>query len=406
MPKGDSGSSGFIPDYGDPKDPEVRARYGYLEGIVSIIGNVLLFILKLILGLFINSIALIADAFHTLSDVGTSGVVIFGFRMAKKPPDKEHPFGHGRAEYIATLIIAILLIIAGLGFIQQSIERFISVEELLHGEYALIIGIVIIVSALAKELMAQFSVALGKKIKSDILIADAWHHRSDAIASVAVGLSIIGSNYGAPMLDPVFGIIVSFIIIYVGLDLIRRTSDILLGSAPKSDLVDEISEMVRPLKGVMDVHDVHIHDYGTSKIVSLHAIIEKKLSFEEAHDIADKIEDLIMEKLSFSTIIHLEPEENSSDKRISSVIIKNILKRQEEIISFHKVQITRRGEKEEIMMHITVDEDMPVGDSHKLCHKLESTIKRTCGDCDVSIHVEPCKKNCTVCRRRCDVKDL
>lgn len=405
MPSPKSNKFTLIPDYGKPSDPNVRAKYGYLEGIVSVIGNSLLFVLKLILGLFINSIALIADAVHTLSDVGTSGVVIFGFRMAKAPPDEKHPFGHGRAEYVATLVIAILLIIAGLGLIEQSIERYMSGETLINEEYALIIAIIIIISGVAKELMAQFSSAIGRKIKSDLLKADAWHHRSDAVASVAVGLSIIGANYGYPILDPIFGVIVSILIIYVGFYLMKQTSDTLMGHAPDEDIVNKIKNIVRDIKYTENVNNIHVHDYGTSKIVSLHVNVDKKLSFEEAHDIADRIEDKIMNKLSYSTLIHMEPKTTGSDDKLASIIIENILKKQEEIISFHKVQIIKRGTKDDIRMHITVDESMPVADSHKLCHRLEAIIKKKCGDCNVDIHLEPCKKNCVVCRRSCQVKE-
>ena len=127
----------LIPEYGDTNNPEVRAKYGYLEAAVSIIVNTFLFLLKLFLGFYINSIALVADGFHSLSDVSTSGIVIFGFKIAKKKPDEEHPFGHGRAEYIATLIIAILLILIGLGFIQRSIDRIINPVDLYHQDHIL-----------------------------------------------------------------------------------------------------------------------------------------------------------------------------------------------------------------------------------------------------------------------------
>jgi divalent metal cation (Fe/Co/Zn/Cd) transporter len=153
------------------------------------------------------------------------------------------------------------------------------------------------------------------------------------------------------------------------------------------------------------VHDVYIHDYGTSKIVSLHVNVESKLSFEDAHGIAEKIEEMIMEKMGYSTIIHLEPKTGKSDEKISSVLIENILKKEEDIISFHKVQISMRSSKKSISMHITVDEEMSVAASHRLCHKLEKVIARKLGDVDVDIHVEPCKKNCDVCRRWCDVKE-
>ena len=180
----------IIPDYGDINDPSIRAKYGYLEATVSIIGNVIIFLIKLFLGLFINSIALIADSVHSLSDVSTSGVVIFGFRTAKKKPDKEHPYGHGRAEYIATLIIAVILIIVGFSFIEQSVERIINIKDIEHGEYAIIISIIVIISAVLKELMARYSYLLAKKINSDVLKADAWHHRSDSISSIGVACNI------------------------------------------------------------------------------------------------------------------------------------------------------------------------------------------------------------------------
>jgi cation diffusion facilitator family transporter len=394
----------IIPNYGNVKDPEVRAKYGYLEAGVSIIGNFFLFLLKLILGLFINSIALIADAFHTLSDVGTSGVVILGFKISKKPPDKTHPFGHGRVEYIATLIIAILLVIVGLNFIWESIERFIIMEELINMDLALIIGIVVIISAIAKEAMAQFSSVIGKKIQSDILIADAWHHRSDAIASIAVGISIIGSSYGYPILDPIFGVIVSLIIIYVGIDLVKRTSNILIGPAPDDEIINKIRRIADSVTETKGIDEIFIHDYGVSKIASLHVNVEKGLSLDEAHGIADKIENKIWNIIGYSTIIHMEPEETSTDEKISKIIIKNILEEQKEIKSFHKIQIIRYNGKEDIKMHIVVDRDMSIDDSHKLFHRLKSIIKKEYGATNVDIHLEPCEKVCEACTASCNNK--
>jgi cation diffusion facilitator family transporter len=398
---GRSNKFSMIPEYGDTKDPNVRAKYGYLEGAVSIVGNTILFVIKLFLGLFINSIALIADAFHTLSDSGTSAVVILGFKISKKPPDKEHPFGHGRVEYVATLIIAILLIIVGIGFIEQSIERILDFTELSNKDLALIIGVIIIASAVIKELLAQFSYKIGKKIDSDILIADAWHHRSDAIASIAVGLGIIGSSYGIRLLDPIFGIVVSVIIIYVGYDLIRNTSNLLIGNAPDKELVRKIEKIVLSIDDVHSLDEISIHDYGVSKVLSLQVMVENDLTLDEAHNITDKIEDKIKKLLNFSTIIHLEPKENHQDKRIIKKIIKGILDRQKEIITFHKLQVIRYGKAENIKMHIIVDKNMSVADSHKLCHGLESVIKKNYGDCKVDIHLEPCGDDCKICTLIC-----
>ena len=321
--------------------------------------------------------------------------------MAKKPPDKEHPFGHGRVEYIATLIIAILLILIGLGFIQQSIERFYHLGEFANSDYALMIGVIIIISAVVKELLAQFSTTIGKKIKSDVLIADAWHHRSDAIASIAVGLGIIGANYGFPLLDPIFGIVVSIIIIYVGVDLIRNASNILIGNAPDEEIIGKINNIVSAIEDVKGIDEISIHDYGITKVVSLQVKVENDLKLDQAHEIADRIEDNIKNKMNFSTIIHLEPKEIHQDKRISKRIIENILEKQKEIISFHKIQIIRHGKLENIKVHIIVDKDMSIGDSHKLCHNLEAIIRKGYGKCNVDLHLEPCGKDCSICTFSC-----
>lgn len=394
----------LVPEYGNINDPDIRAKYGYLEASVSIIGNTFLFLIKLLLGLMINSIALIADSFHTLSDVGTSGVVIFGFKMAKKPPDKEHPYGHGRAEYIATIFISVLLIITGFGFIEQSIERIIAGEGLIHSDYALLIGILIILTAAVKEAMAQYSTVIGRKIRSDILIADAWHHRSDAVASIAVGISIIGSSYGYPVLDPIFGIIVSVIIIYVGIDLIRKTSSILIGTAPDDRSITEIRNIVESIKNVRGVDEINIHDYGTSKIASLHVKVDPELNLNAAHSIADIIEEKIKQKMEYSTIVHIEPRTKKYDESRSSRIIENILKSQKDIVSFHKIQIIRQSDSDDIKMHVIVDRNMPIKASHDLTHDLELKIKKEYGKCNVDVHLEPCENDCKICSQKCDVR--
>jgi cation diffusion facilitator family transporter len=391
----------LVPEYGDIQDPQVRAKYGYLEGIVSIIGNTVLFFIKLFFGIFINSIALIADSVHTLSDSGTSSVVIFGFKMSKKPPDKEHPFGHGRVEYIATLIIAVLLIVIGIGFIEQSVVRLLNPQDLENSQFALFIGIIIIVSALIKEFLAQFSYAIGKKIKSDVLIADAWHHRSDAIASVAVGLGIIGSYCGFSLLDPIFGLIVSFIIIYVGVDLIKKTSNLLIGTEPDDEIVDKVRKIIEPIDGVDDFDDISIHDYGTSKIISMQISVENDLTLDQAHEIANKIESSIRDNMNLATIIHLEPKEYHEDIDTTKKIVEKILEKQKEIISFHKVQIIRHGENENIKMHVIVKKDMSIDVAHKFCHRLEKIIKHKYETCDVDIHLEPCGEDCNICTFSC-----
>jgi cation diffusion facilitator family transporter len=395
----------FIPDYGETTDPKVRKKYGYLEAIISIVGNILLFLLKLILGLFINSIALIADGFHSLSDTASSGVVIFGFRMAAKEPDKEHPHGHGRAEYIATLIISILLVIVGLGFIQQSIQRIISGETLIHEELAIPISIIVIITIFVKEIMARYANVIAKKIDSDVLKAESWHHRSDALSSIGVVIGILGSRFGFPFLDPVFGLIVSVIIIYVGVNLFRESSNFLIGKAPDVKIINQIKELTKKMDNVKGIHDVSLHDYGINKILTVHVEIDSNLQLDEAHRIADNLSEKIKNQTKYSTIIHLDPtsiqHKNSMNLLEKRNIINTILEKQKEIKSYHKVSIIQSGVKDKINMHIVVDKSMPVKESHELCHALKSLLNEQYGLCEVDIHFEPCIDNCKICTLSC-----
>jgi len=391
----------FVPNYGDPADPIIRARYGYLEAAVSIVGNGTLFVMKFILGMYLNSIALIADSVHTLSDVGTSAVVFFGFKFAKKPSDTEHPFGHGRVEYIATLVIAVLLFITGFEFIIQSIERIQNAIAIIHLELAWPVAIIILISAVAKELMARFSISLGRKIKSDVLIADAWHHRSDALASLVVSIGIIGSLYGYTYLDPIFGIIVSCIIIVVGIYLGKTSANFLIGQKPDDLTIKKIEDIAKETKGVKGVHDISIHDYGSSKVVTLHVEVDDSLLLEEAHAIADVIEKKIQGETTFSTIIHVEPAKMHGDSYSQIEKIESILKKQQAVINFHKIQIIRRKDGDDIAMHLVVNKDMSVEQSHVLCHKTEAQIKRALHTSSVNIHVEPCINDCMRCTLTC-----
>ena len=395
----------LIPDYGDINNPNIRAKYGYLEASISILGNYFLFLFKLVLGLFINSIALIADAVHTLSDVGTSLVVILGFSISKKPKDDKHPFGYGRVEHIATIIIATSLILVGFGFIMQSLDRLVNFVPIENRELALITCVIMIATSSIKELMARFSTSIGKKIKSNILIADAWHHRSDAFTNIVVGIGIIGSAFGYYILDPIFGVMVSSVIIYAGVELIRTTSNFLIGQAPEKELVGKIEKIAKSVNGVHGIHRISVHDYGTSKAISLHAEVESYLTLDEAHIIADIIENRINDDMNYTTIVRLDPAYVEIDDGISvnkgRNIVKDILENRKEIVSFHKVKIIRLGLRDYIKVHIIVNKNMSIRDSHRLCHDLQSIAQKEYGLCELDIHLEPCAENCFDCKLSC-----
>jgi len=286
-----------------------RKRIGYLEAWVSIIGNVLLFLLKLLIGVAINSLSLIADAFHSLSDVLTSIVVLVGFKFGEKPADKEHPFGHGRIEIIATLIIAFLLIVVTYDLGKSAILRIISPQKVKFSSIAIIF---MIASAGFKEWMASFSIFLGKKINASSLIADAWHHRSDAIASLLVGLGLIFMRFNLYLIDGILAVCVAILIGWIAVRLIITSSNTLIGEAPDSELINKISQISLSVPGVINIHDIYVHDYNTNKIISLHVEVNDNLTVDEAHDIATAVENRVKGTAqAYNVTAHIDPKERN-----------------------------------------------------------------------------------------------
>ncbi|MCX7795213.1 MAG: cation diffusion facilitator family transporter [bacterium] len=288
-----------------------RRDFGYLEAWVSIIGNILLFLVKFLFGLALNSIALIAEGFHSLSDVLTSIVVLLGFKFGSKPADEKHPFGHGRIEQIATLIIAFMLLLVAYEFGRTSIERIINPPKV---EFNVIVMIFMLISALFKEWMARFSIFLGKKINSSALIADAWHHRSDAIASLLVGLGFIFVRFKLFYTDGILGLVVAVFIGMTGIELIKSSIDFLLGKAPDKDFLERVKDITLSVPGVLDLHDILVHDYQSSKVVSLHIEVEDNLSAKDAHRIALEVQDRLKKKLKEANIsVHIDPRGERED---------------------------------------------------------------------------------------------
>lgn len=295
-------------------DKTSRKSIGYLEAWVSILGNFILFMVKLLLGLAINSLSLIADAFHSLSDVLTSVVVIIGFKLGEKPPDKEHPFGHGRVETVATLIIAFLLFIVAYEIGRDAILRLIHPQKV---EFNYIAVIFLFASAGFKEWMATFSIFLGRKIDSSSLIGDAWHHRSDAIASALVGTGIIFMKFNLYFVDGILAIVVAILIGWVAVELTISSSNTLIGTAPDPNLIETIRKTALLVPGVINLHDIYVHDYLTNKIISLHVEVNDNLTVDEAHDIATKVEDNVKETVkAYSVTVHVDPIERQ--KRVEN----------------------------------------------------------------------------------------
>lgn len=281
-----------------------KISLGYLEGVISIFLNIFLFVLKYWVGMKTFSIAIIADAWHTLSDSLTSLVVIIGFKISSKPADEEHPFGHGQAEVVSSVIIGTMLAIVGFNFLVASVQRFNNQQS---ANYSTLAIIVFVISVIAKEGLAQFSIRAGKKINAHSLIADGWHHRSDALVSLMVLTGIYVGRYFW-WVDSVMGIIVSLIIFYTTYIILKDSISALIGKEPAEDFKKEIKEIVT--NGVsqdISLHHIHCHKYGDNKELTFHIRLPAEMKLGEAHRITDELENKIREKMKIETTIHIEP---------------------------------------------------------------------------------------------------
>lgn len=277
---------------------------GYLEGISSLIINTVLFGLKYWVGIQTVSVAIIADAWHTLSDSLTSLIVLLGFKMSSKPPDKEHPFGHSRAELISSIIIGTLLAIVAFNFLTESIQRFRNQQQASFNTLAVI---TFIVSTILKEGIAQFSFWCGKKINSKALMADGWHHRSDAIASVLILAGMwLGRHFW--WIDSIMGMMVSLLIFYATYDILNASISSLLGEEPQQQLKTDIHDIVaQNISQDVHLHHLHVHEYGDHKELTFHIKLPPNMQLQEAHHIADRLEHVIRDTMNIEATIHVEP---------------------------------------------------------------------------------------------------
>jgi cation diffusion facilitator family transporter len=281
-----------------------KQKLAYTQGWISILVNGLLFTFKYWAGFVTGSLALMADAWHTLSDSLSSIIVLISTKISSKPPDDEHPFGHGRAELIAAVIIGVILGLIGFEFAKDSIARLINHESVVFGAFA---TWVTAISVVVKEGLAQFSFWTYRKTGNTSLKADGWHHRSDAISSVILLVGIFAGKYYW-WIDGVLGLVVSLLIFYAAYETIREGTDPLLGEIPDKDLLDDLRVIARQATGInTHLHHVHLHRYGEHIELTAHIRLPKTTTLEKAHEIADDIEMEIMNKLSIEATIHMEP---------------------------------------------------------------------------------------------------
>ncbi|MEG0829331.1 MAG: cation diffusion facilitator family transporter [Anaerovoracaceae bacterium] len=295
----------FVKNYEDVSNPKVRESYGKFAGVIGIFSNGLLCAMKLVIGVFSGSIAIIADGINNLADTSSSIITLIGFKMAARPEDADHPYGHARIEYITGLFISVLIIILGLQLLRTSFTKVLNPDPLSFSYLTLAL---LIIAIIIKVWQAAFNISLGKKIKSVALLATGTDSRNDVIATTGVLLSVLVGKFFDIKLDGIMGCLVALFIIWSGIQLIRETSSPLLGEAPDKDLVAAIATHVRSTPGVLGIHDLVVHNYGPGKIfASIHIEVDADENIMVSHDIVDNIERSIKTKLNIEFTAHMDP---------------------------------------------------------------------------------------------------
>ncbi len=346
----------FIRDCDNTKSPEVRRKYGILCGACGIALNVLLFVLKLFVGTLSGSVAVTADAFNNISDAGSSAVTMVGFRLAGKKPDPEHPFGHGRMEYISGLIVAMLIFVMGFELISSSINAIITPEQT---ELSLVSVCILVFSMVVKLYMFFYNRSCGNKIDSATMKATASDCIGDTVATFAVLISLVVSHFTGLLIDGYVGLIVALFILYAGYTAAKETIEPLLGMRPEKELIDEIEAVVLSHAPITGVHDLILHDYGPGRrFLSLHAEVPMDEDILFIHDVVDNVEIEIFEKYNIETVIHTDPID-TRDPRLNEIktTVKGFLDSFDEGMKAHDFRIVPGNTHTNIVFDIVVPSD-------------------------------------------------
>ena len=376
----------FIKNREKTEDYRVRAQYGILEGWVSTVINLILFAFKLAAGLFVNSIALITDAVHSLSDMLSSIAVIWGFKISGQPPDKEHPFGHGRMEHVTTLIIAILLIITGFEFARVAFGRITHAEPVV---FNLPVIIIVSITIVFKEWLSKFARELGRRIDSKALEGDALHHKADVITSVMVILVLFSEKIHFRQFDGVVGILISVYIMYSGWKMLQDVITPLLGESATYEELAEIKKIAKSVKGIKGTHDIMMHKYGSMKVISLHVEIPEEFPFMEAHNLIEEIEENINVKMGAITTIHLDPiQKLNDDLRQVHSILGGIIKSNPELNSYHDLRMLKVKGALTLVVDVVASHGVNPDEIIALRHKVASSLRTSLPSYQIKIWID------------------
>lgn len=349
----------FIKNHRCYSSPQVRQAYGTLCGAVGIGLNLLLFLGKWIAGTLSNSIAITADAFNNLSDAGSSIITLIGFRISGQKPDPEHPFGHGRMEYISGLLVSVAILIMGFELIKSSIDKIIHPEAI---ESSPVILGILAVSILVKIYMFYYNRSVSAKIDSAAMRATAMDSLSDTISTALVLAATVISQLTGILLDGWLGVLVGFFILYTGGSALKETMDLLLGQPPKKEFIKQIRDIVVSHPLIYDIHDLIVHDYGPGRLmVSLHAEVDADGDIQAIHEQIDHIEHELQEKLHCSATIHMDPiVTNDAQVLEMKAVVQKIVQDFDSSLSMHDFRMVRGTTRTNLIFDISV----PSGTEH------------------------------------------
>ena len=295
----------FIKDSDNINDSKVREKYGTLSSFVGIACNIILFVFKLIVGTIANSISITSDAFNNLSDCATSIITLFGYKMAAKPADKEHPFGHGRMEYILSFILAIIILMVGYELVKNSVKELIDPSKI---NFSIVSTVVLVFSILLKIWMSRFNNKLGTKLNNSAMLATSKDSLNDVVATSATLFALIVSQFTTLPIDGMMGIVVSIFVLKSGFEIIKSTVDELLGQTPDPETVELIKKLIKEEPLVIGYHDLMVHNYGPGRhFGSAHIEVRSDVDFLVAHDAVDMIEKRVLEETGIMLSLHLDP---------------------------------------------------------------------------------------------------
>ena len=347
----------FVPNYDTPEDPSVHTACGKFAGWVGIFLNALLFSGKLLAGLLTGSLSITADAVNNLSDASASIVTLLGFRLAEKPADEKHPYGHSRMEYFAGLAVAAIILVIGADLLKSSIRRILSPEPVTFSWAA---TAVLVCSMGAKLWMMLFQRRLGRHISSRTLLAASADSRNDVITTAAVLLGSLLGRFTGFAVDGWFGLLVALYILWSGIGIARDTVSPLLGEAPDETLVHSIGGEIRSCGKILGVHDLIVHDYGPGRrFASAHVEIDARENALEAHECIDGIEERVRETLGVELVLHYDPV-ITDDRELSSArsLVEETLRAVDPAIAIHDFRMTRRGGKTRVTFDMVVPEEL------------------------------------------------